>query len=108
MEQNIRYPPSRRLLGSSGSEPDPWATDSTIGYSTPPRAVLLGNAGAIAASVRTRLYASPSEDRPNRPTMNKLIRRPNPHLTTACATRKAITTSNTLVFANPANALDGE
>jgi hypothetical protein len=31
------------------------ATDSTIGNSTPPRAVLLGNAGAMAASVNTML-----------------------------------------------------
>ena len=29
--------------------------DSTIGNSTPPRAVLLGNAGAMNASVNTRL-----------------------------------------------------
>src|SRR4029077_17381995 len=54
------------------------------------------------------LYASPSEERPNRLTMNKLIRRPSPDLTTACATRKAITTSSTLVLAKPANAFEAE
>ena len=55
MALNIRYPPNLRPLGSSGREPDPWATDSTMGYSTPPRAVLLGKAGAMAASVRMML-----------------------------------------------------
>src|SRR5262249_52035162 len=75
---------------------------------TPPRAVLLGNAGAIAASVRTMLYASPSDERPNRLTINRLIRCPNPDLTTACATRKAMTTSSTLVLAKPANAFEAE
>jgi hypothetical protein len=54
------------------------------------------------------LYASPSDEWPNRLTMNKLIRCPSPDLTTACATRKAITTSSTLVLANPANAFDAE
>ena len=40
--------------------------------------------------------------------MKRLMRRPSPDLTTACATRKAITTSSTLVLAKPANALAGE
>src|SRR5262249_25266130 len=108
MEQNIRYPPSRRPWGSSGFEPVPCATDSTMGNKTPPRAVLLGKAGAITASVTTMLYAKPSDDRPNRLTMNRLIRRPSPDLTTACATRNAITTSSTLGLENPAKAFAGE
>src|SRR5215472_3229534 len=36
------------------------------------------------------------------------MRRPSPDLTTACATRKAITTSSTLGLANPANAFAAE
>src|SRR3974377_1107129 len=40
--------------------------------------------------------------------MNRLIRRPRPDFTTAWATRNAITTSKTLVFANPANAFAPE
>jgi hypothetical protein len=69
--------------------------------------VLLGKAGAISASVITMLYASPSEERPKRLTMNRLMRRPSPDLTTACATMNAMTTSSTLVLAKPANALAG-
>ena len=42
-------------LGIVGLRARPLATDSTIGKSTPPRAVLLGNAGAMAASVSTML-----------------------------------------------------
>ena len=37
--------------------------------------------------------------------MNRLMRRPSPDLTTACATRNAITTSSTLALAKPPNAL---
>src|SRR4029077_3873690 len=95
MPQNIRYPPNRRPSGSSGREPDPRATERTIGKSTPARAVLLGNAGAMRASVSTILYASPRDERPNRLTIKRLIRWPSPDFTTACATRKATTTSNT-------------
>src|ERR1051326_4443490 len=40
--------------------------------------------------------------------MNKAMRCPNPHFTTACATRNATTTSITLELANPANAFSGE
>src|ERR1700743_385618 len=40
--------------------------------------------------------------------MNRLMRRPKPDFTTAIATRKAITTSNTLAWENPANAFAGE
>src|SRR3974390_3338468 len=40
--------------------------------------------------------------------MNRLMRRPRPDCTTACAIRKAMTTSRTLVFANPANAFEAE
>ena len=43
-------------MGSSGREPDPVATDSTIGNRTPPRAVLLGKPGAMSASVMTGIY----------------------------------------------------
>ena len=105
--QNIRYAPSRRLSSSSGREPAPCATDSTTGNSTPPRAVLLGNAGAITASVSTMLYASPSDEPPKRLTMNRLMRRPRPDFTTACATMNATTTSSTLALANPENACAG-
>ena len=105
--QYMRYPPSRRFSSSSGTEPAPRATESATGKSTPARAVLLGNAGAIAASVSTRLYASPSDEPPNRLTMNRLIRRPSPDFTTACATRNAMTTSSTLAFANPEKAFAG-
>ena len=44
---------------------------------------------------------------PKRLTMNRLIRRPRPDLTTACATRNAITTSSTLALAKPPNACAG-
>src|SRR5207248_2679624 len=108
MPQNIRYPPRRRPSGLSGSDPDPRATERTMGKSTPPRAVLLGNAGAMAASVSTMLYASPIEERPKRLTIKRLMRCPSPDFTTACATRNATTTSSTLVLANPANAFAGE
>src|SRR5690348_11827288 len=54
------------------------------------------------------LYASPKEERPKQLTINRLILLPRPDLTTAWATRKATTTSNTLVFAKPAKALAGE
>src|SRR4051794_526016 len=54
------------------------------------------------------LYASPIDERPKRLTMNNAMRCPNPDFTTACATRKATTTSSTLEFANPANAFSGE
>ena len=40
--------------------------------------------------------------------MNRLMRRPSPDFTTACATRKAITTSSTLALAKPAKAFAGE
>ena len=40
--------------------------------------------------------------------MKRLMRRPSPDFTTAWATRKAITTSNTLELAKPAKALAGE
>src|SRR6516164_90409 len=40
--------------------------------------------------------------------MNKPIRRPRPHFTTALATKKAMTTSSTLELAKPENALTGE
>src|SRR3954463_113421 len=56
----------------------------------------------------TMLYASPSDDRPNKLTMNKLMRRPRPDFTTAFATRKAMATNSTLVLENPANAFAGE
>ena len=36
------------------------------------------------------------------------MRRPRPDLTTACATRNAITTSSTLALAKPPNAFAGE
>ncbi len=39
--------------------------------------------------------------------MNRLMRCPSPDLTTACATRKAITTSSTLALAKPLNAFAG-
>src|SRR3954468_20868766 len=39
--------------------------------------------------------------------MNKLMRRPRPDLTTAFATRKAITTNSTLALANPPKAFAG-
>ena len=39
--------------------------------------------------------------------MKRLIRRPSPDLTTACATMKAITTSSTLALAKPENACAG-
>ena len=39
--------------------------------------------------------------------MNRLIRRPSPDFTTACATRNAITTSSTLALAKPLNACAG-
>src|SRR5215471_18887788 len=39
--------------------------------------------------------------------MNKLMRRPSPDFTTAFATRKAITTNNTLALANPPKAFSG-
>ncbi len=83
------------------------ATERTIGKSTPPRAVLLGNAGAMAASVSTMLYARPRDEPPNRLTMKRLMRRPSPDFTTACATTNATTTSNTLVLAKPENASFG-
>src|SRR4051812_37599226 len=56
----------------------------------------------------TMLYASPSDDRPNKLTMNKLMRRPRPDFTTAFATRKAIATKSTLALANPPKAFAGE
>src|SRR5262245_31218066 len=55
MPQNIRYAPARRSVPSSGFEPVPWARESTIGKRTPARAVLLGKAGAISASVKKML-----------------------------------------------------
>ena len=58
----------------------------------------------MAASVRTMLYARPIEELPNRLTMNRLMRRPSPDFTTACATRNAMTTSRTLGLAKPLNA----
>ena len=39
--------------------------------------------------------------------MNRLIRRPSPDLTTACATRNAITTNRTLALAKPPKACAG-
>ena len=69
--------------------------------------MLLGNAGAITASVSTMLYASPSDEPPKWLTMNRLMRRPRPDLTTACATMNATTTSSTLALAKPENACAG-
>src|SRR6478735_9315556 len=40
--------------------------------------------------------------------MNRLMRRPSPDFTTACATRNAVTTSSTLALANPAKAFTGD
>ena len=40
--------------------------------------------------------------------MKRLMRSPKPDLTTACATRNAITTNSTLALANPLNAFAGE
>ena len=53
--QNMRKPPIRRCVPSSGRDPPDCARESTMGKSTPPRAVLLGNAGAMRASVRKML-----------------------------------------------------
>jgi hypothetical protein len=46
-------------------------------------------------------------DLPNSDTTFRLMRWPSPHLTTACATRKATTTRSTLGLAKPAKALAG-
>ena len=40
--------------------------ENTSGYSTPERAVLLGNAGEISASTAKMLYESPNDDFPKR------------------------------------------
>src|SRR5512134_353028 len=62
--QNIRKAPIRRAVPSSGLEPPDCARERTMGKRTPPRAVLLGKAGAMTASVTKMLYASPSVERP--------------------------------------------
>jgi len=55
MPENIRNAPRRRREGSSGFAPAASASETVSGYSTPDRAVLLGNAGAITASTRKML-----------------------------------------------------
>ena len=47
----IKKAPSLVRVPSSGTDPALRATDSATGNRTPDRAVLLGNAGAIRASV---------------------------------------------------------
>ena len=83
------------------SRPPPRPARTRAGYSTPDRAVLLGNAGAISASTRKMLYDSPSVDRPNTLTIRWPSRAPSPHFTTARATRNATTMSRIVAFANP-------
>src|SRR5690242_13205991 len=53
--ENIKKRPSRCLSGRSGVTPAASAIDDTRGNTTPDRAVLLGNAGAITASTTTML-----------------------------------------------------
>src|SRR5262245_47294424 len=107
MPEYIRNAPSFRRDGLDGVAPAASATDSASGYSTPERAVLLGNAGAITASSRKIEYESPSVERPNRLTIQCPPRAPRPHLTTALATRNATTMSTIVPLANPAYASSG-
>jgi hypothetical protein len=62
--QNMRYAPIHFDVPSSGLDPPDCARERTMGKRTPPRAVLLGKAGAMTASVTKMLYASPSVERP--------------------------------------------
>jgi len=53
--QNMRKPPVRLRAGSEGVDPALSAIESTTGKRTPDRAVLLGKAGAMRASVKKML-----------------------------------------------------
>ena len=53
--ENMRNAPRRRFVGSPGFAPAASASDTTSGKSTPERAVLLGNAGAMTPSTRKML-----------------------------------------------------
>src|SRR5262245_20895049 len=64
--ENIRNWPKRFLSSLPGVAPAASAIENTSGYSTPERAVLLGNAGEISASTAKMLYESPKDDRPKR------------------------------------------
>jgi hypothetical protein len=64
--ENMRNAPRRRRVGSPGFAPAASAREITSGNSTPERAVLLGNAGAMTPSTRKMLYDKPSVDRPKR------------------------------------------
>src|SRR5215204_1104383 len=105
--ENIKKAPSRRRSGRSGDAPAASARDSANGYSTPDRAVLLGNAGAITASSRKIEYDRPSVDRPNRLTTQWPPRAPRPHFTTAPATRNATMISRIVPLPKPAYAWSG-
>src|SRR5262245_33806646 len=65
MPEYMRKAPTRLRSGRSGFAPAASASENASGYSTPERAVLLGNAGAITASNRNSEYESPSVERPN-------------------------------------------
>ena len=55
MPENIRKAPSRLRAASPGLRAAASASEKTSGYSTPERAVLLGNAGAITPSTTKML-----------------------------------------------------
>ena len=105
MPENIRNAPTRRRSGRSGVAPAAFASEYASGYSTPDRAVLLGNAGAITASSRKIEYERPSVDRPNRLTIQWPPRAPSPHFTTDPATRKATTMRRMVPLPKPAYAV---
>ncbi len=100
--ENIRNAPRRRRSGRSGVAPAAIASDEASGYSTPDRAVLLGNAGAMIASSAKIEYDKPSVDFPKRLTIRCPARVPRPHVTTAFATRNATTMSRIVPLPNPA------
>ena len=104
MPEYIRNAPTFCRLASPGLAPAASASESASGYSTPERAVLLGNAGAMTASSRKIEYDRPSVDRPNRLTIQWPARVPSPHLTTAPATRNAMTMSRIVPLPKPAYA----
>src|SRR6185503_13341902 len=105
--ENIRNLPNCCRSARSGLAPAASAIDTASGYSTPERAVLLGNAGAIMASTMTMLYESPSDERPKRLIARYPSRWPRPHFTTARATRNAMMIKTIVGLANPAYAASG-
>src|SRR6185503_4024255 len=105
--ENIRNLPRRCRSARSGVAPAASAIETASGYSTPERAVLLGNAGAIMPSTTMMLYESPSDERPKRLIARYPSRSPRPDFTTARATRNAMMIKTIVGLANPAYAASG-